>query len=225
MGGAAARSSCHWVDRGVKVFRVDNPHTKPLAVLGVADRARSARDDPDVIFLAEAFTRRAVMRELAKIGFTQSYTYFTWKNSPLGARASTSTSSPTAEEREYFRPELLRQHAGHPHRLPRRTAARRRSPPASCSPPRSARATASTRASSTSRTCRCAPGSEEYLDSEKYEVKRARARRPAAADDPAPEPDPPREPGAAAPRQRRASSTTAQRRARSPTPSATGATS
>ena len=61
------------------------------------------------------------------------------------------------------------------------TAGRRRSPAGSSSPPRSARATGSTRASSTSSTCRSRPGSEEYLDSEKYEVKRARARRPAAA--------------------------------------------
>ena len=71
----------HWIDRGVRIFRVDNPHTKPLGVLGVAARRRCARRDPDVVFLTEAFTRRAVMRELAKVGFQQSYTYFTWKSS------------------------------------------------------------------------------------------------------------------------------------------------
>ncbi len=54
---AAATSCALWIDRGVTVFRVDNPHTKPLRVLGVADRARSARTHPDVVFLAEAFTR------------------------------------------------------------------------------------------------------------------------------------------------------------------------
>lgn len=68
-----------WVERGVRVFRVDNPHTKPLPFWEwlIAD-IRSTH--PDVIFLAEAFTRRAKMMGLAKLGFSQSYTYFTWKN-------------------------------------------------------------------------------------------------------------------------------------------------
>jgi starch synthase (maltosyl-transferring) len=68
-----------WVDRGVRVFRVDNPHTKPIAFWEwlIADVHRR---HPEVIFLAEAFTRPAVMMRLAKIGFTQSYTYFTWRN-------------------------------------------------------------------------------------------------------------------------------------------------
>ncbi|MDI5962736.1 alpha-1,4-glucan--maltose-1-phosphate maltosyltransferase [Streptomyces sp. SL13] len=69
----------HWMAHGVRIFRVDNPHTKPVvfweAVLGEVNRT-----DPDVIFLAEAFTRPAMMRELAKVGFQQSYTYFTWRN-------------------------------------------------------------------------------------------------------------------------------------------------
>lgn len=68
-----------WVDRGVKVFRVDNPHTKPVPFWEwlIADiRSR----DPEVIFLSEAFTRPAMMTTLAKAGFGQSYTYFTWKN-------------------------------------------------------------------------------------------------------------------------------------------------
>ena len=69
-----------WVDCGVKVFRVDNPHTKPFAFWAWLIEEVHARDR-DVVFLAEAFTRRAVMRHLAKIGFSQSYTYFTWKNS------------------------------------------------------------------------------------------------------------------------------------------------
>ncbi|HSV67491.1 MAG TPA: alpha-1,4-glucan--maltose-1-phosphate maltosyltransferase [Mycobacteriales bacterium] len=68
----------YWVDHGVKIFRVDNPHTKPLnfwhwLVCRVKQR------DPDVLFLAEAFTKPAMMHTLAKIGFTQSYTYFTWR--------------------------------------------------------------------------------------------------------------------------------------------------
>jgi starch synthase (maltosyl-transferring) len=68
-----------WVERGVTVFRVDNPHTKPLAFWEwlVAD---VRKDHPDVFFLAEAFTRPAMMTTLAKAGFAQSYTYFTWKN-------------------------------------------------------------------------------------------------------------------------------------------------
>jgi starch synthase (maltosyl-transferring) len=69
-----------WMDHGVRIFRVDNPHTKPLPFWQrlLADIART---DPDVIFLAEAFTRPAMMHTLAKIGFQQSYTYFTWRNS------------------------------------------------------------------------------------------------------------------------------------------------
>ncbi|MGH9018772.1 MAG: alpha-1,4-glucan--maltose-1-phosphate maltosyltransferase [Acidimicrobiales bacterium] len=67
-----------WIDRGVRLFRVDNPHTKPLAfwewlIGSVKD------DDPGVIFLSEAFTRPSVMYRLAKVGFSQSYTYFTWR--------------------------------------------------------------------------------------------------------------------------------------------------
>ncbi|MZE72793.1 maltotransferase domain-containing protein, partial [Streptomyces sp. SID5789] len=68
-----------WMDHGVRIFRVDNPHTKPVVfwerVIGEINRA-----DPDVIFLAEAFTRPAMMHTLAQIGFQQSYTYFTWRN-------------------------------------------------------------------------------------------------------------------------------------------------
>ncbi len=69
-----------WIERGVRTFRVDNPHTKPFAfwewMIGEIQR-----DRPDIIFLAEAFTRPKKMKNLGKLGFTQSYTYFTWKNS------------------------------------------------------------------------------------------------------------------------------------------------
>ena len=68
-----------WVNRGVKIFRVDNPHTKPLSFWQWLIGNVKAKD-PDVLFLAEAFTRPAMMHELARIGFTQSYTYFTWRN-------------------------------------------------------------------------------------------------------------------------------------------------
>ncbi|HXR11952.1 MAG TPA: alpha-1,4-glucan--maltose-1-phosphate maltosyltransferase [Gaiellaceae bacterium] len=68
-----------WVERGVTVFRVDNPHTKPVPFWEWLI-AEVRREHPEVIFLAEAFTRPAVMTTLAKAGFAQSYTYFTWKN-------------------------------------------------------------------------------------------------------------------------------------------------
>ena len=67
-----------WIDRGVRVFRVDNPHTKPLAFWQWC-LASLRRDAPDAIFLSEAFTRPHLMYGLAKRGFTQSYTYFTWR--------------------------------------------------------------------------------------------------------------------------------------------------
>ncbi|MEN6336511.1 MAG: alpha-1,4-glucan--maltose-1-phosphate maltosyltransferase [Phycisphaerales bacterium] len=69
----------YWIDQGVRIFRVDNPHTKPFVfwewLIG-----EIRRDYPDVIFLSEAFTRPKVMQRLAKVGFNQSYTYFTWRN-------------------------------------------------------------------------------------------------------------------------------------------------
>ena len=68
----------HWVAHDVKVFRVDNPHTKPLDFWEWLI-AEVKRTDPDVLFLAEAFTRPAMMHELGRVGFTQSYTYFTWR--------------------------------------------------------------------------------------------------------------------------------------------------
>jgi starch synthase (maltosyl-transferring) len=68
-----------WVSRGVTVFRVDNPHTKPVPFWEwLIDEVR--RESPEVIFLAEAFTRPAMVTTLAKVGFAQNYTYFTWKN-------------------------------------------------------------------------------------------------------------------------------------------------
>jgi len=69
-----------WVKHDVRIFRVDNPHTKPVAFWEWLI-AEIQRDYPDVIFLAEAFTRPKMMKALAKAGFTQSYTYFTWRNS------------------------------------------------------------------------------------------------------------------------------------------------
>lgn len=73
----------HWMDHGVRIFRVDNPHTKPVWMWERLIAAINATD-PDIIFLAEAFTRPAMMRVLGEIGFTQSYTYFTWRNDKHG---------------------------------------------------------------------------------------------------------------------------------------------
>lgn len=69
----------HWIAQGVRIFRVDNPHTKPLQFWEWLI-AEVLKDDPDVVFLAEAFTRPAPMQALAAAGFQQSYTYFTWRN-------------------------------------------------------------------------------------------------------------------------------------------------
>ncbi len=95
----------HWVDAGVKVFRVDNPHTKPFAFWSWLIEEVHARD-PDVLFLAEAFTKRAVMRHLGKVGFSQSYTYFTWKNSRWELTEYVSELAYSGEQ-EYFRPNFF----------------------------------------------------------------------------------------------------------------------
>src|SRR5258708_30713065 len=95
----------HWVDAGVKVFRGDTPHTKPFAFWESLIKEVHARDR-DVIFLAEAFTRRAVMRQLAKLGFSQSYTYFTWKNSRWELMEYVLELAYSGEQ-DYFRPNLF----------------------------------------------------------------------------------------------------------------------
>ena len=94
-----------WVEQGVRIFRVDNPHTKPFAFWEWLIRDIQTTD-PGVIFLAEAFTRPKVMKGLAKLGFTQSYTYFTWRTGKeeLQAYLSEITRYP---EREYFRPNFF----------------------------------------------------------------------------------------------------------------------
>ena len=68
-----------WIDQGVRIFRVDNPHTKPMPFWQWLI-AEVKKDHPETIFLAEAFTRPKVMYRLAKLGFSQSYTYFAWRN-------------------------------------------------------------------------------------------------------------------------------------------------
>jgi starch synthase (maltosyl-transferring) len=92
----------YWIDEGVRIFRVDNPHTKPFAFWEWTI-ARVKREHPDVIFLAEAFTRPRVMHRLAKLGFTQSYTYFTWRNTKAElTEYFTELAQPPG--RDYFRP-------------------------------------------------------------------------------------------------------------------------
>ena len=141
-----------WIEHGVKVFRVDNPHTKPFAFWEwmIEDVQRV---HPEVIFLSEAFTRPKRMKGLAKLGFTQSYTYFTWRNSPAEIREYFTELFHT-EMVEYFRgnlfvntPDILHEYLqkGAPH-----------SWSGCCSPGRCRRSMACTAASSSVRTRRCA---------------------------------------------------------------------
>jgi starch synthase (maltosyl-transferring) len=94
-----------WIEQGVKLFRIDNPHTKPFPFWEwlIAD---VRRDHPDVAFLAEAFTRPKVMYRLAKIGFSQSYTYFTWRNEKweLAEYMTELTQTPP---KDFFRPHFF----------------------------------------------------------------------------------------------------------------------
>jgi len=94
-----------WIAHGVKTFRVDNPHTKPFPFWEWLIRGVQS-EHPDVVFLAEAFTRPNIMKYLAKAGFTQSYTYFTWRNTPNELREYL-TELTQSEMREYFRGNLF----------------------------------------------------------------------------------------------------------------------
>lgn len=94
----------YWISQGIRIFRVDNPHTKPFAfwewlINGIK------QDYPEVIFLSEAFTRPKVMYKLAKVGFTQSYTYFAWRNTSREIREYF-TEITQAPIREFFRANL-----------------------------------------------------------------------------------------------------------------------
>ncbi len=157
-----------WVDCGVKVFRVDNPHTKPFAFWAwLIDEVH--KHDRDVVFLAEAFTRRAVMRHLGKVGFSQSYTYFTWKNSRYELTEYVSELAYSGEQ-EYFRPNFFAntpdilhaylQHGGRPAFEARLILAATLSPSYGIYSGYEHVENVPVR-----------EGSEEYLHSEKYEVK------------------------------------------------------
>jgi starch synthase (maltosyl-transferring) len=94
-----------WIDKGVRIFRVDNPHTKPFPFWEWLI-AEIREQHPDVIFLAEAFTRPKRMYHLAKLGFTQSYTYFTWRNAKWELTEYLTELSQT-EVRDFFRPHFF----------------------------------------------------------------------------------------------------------------------
>jgi starch synthase (maltosyl-transferring) len=93
-----------WIEQGVRIFRVDNPHTKPFRFWEwlITD---IKRQHPDVLFLSEAFTRPKIMYQLAKLGFSQSYTYFTWRNARWDLTEYFTELTQT-EVREFFRPNL-----------------------------------------------------------------------------------------------------------------------
>jgi starch synthase (maltosyl-transferring) len=156
-----------WMDHGVRIFRVDNPHTKPIRLW---DRllADIRQTDPDVLFLAEAFTRPAVMATLAKVGFHQSYTYFTWRNGKdeLTEYLSELSGPASAYMRPNFfanTPDILHEylvHGGPPAFKIRAVLASLLSP--------------SWGIYSGYELCEnipLRPGSEEYLDSEKYQYR------------------------------------------------------
>jgi starch synthase (maltosyl-transferring) len=158
-----------WVDCGVKVFRVDNPHTKPFAFWAWLIREVQERER-EVVFLAEAFTKRAVMRHLAKLGFSQSYTYFTWKNSRWELTEYVSELAYSGEQ-DYFRPNFFAntpdilhaylQYGGPPAFEARAVLAATLSPSYGIYSGFESFERIAVR-----------EGSEEYLHSEKYELKR-----------------------------------------------------
>jgi starch synthase (maltosyl-transferring) len=159
-----------WIDHGVKIFRVDNPHTKPFALWEYV-LSEIKNSHPEVIFLAEAFTRPRIMHRLAKLGFTQSYTYFTWRNTKqeLTEYFSELNSPP---ERDYFRPNLwpntpdilheTLQHGGRAAFISRVVLAAMLGANYGIYGP----------AYELMEHVAREPGSEEYLNSEKYEIKR-----------------------------------------------------
>ncbi|GHI60306.1 alpha-1,4-glucan--maltose-1-phosphate maltosyltransferase [Streptomyces asoensis] len=165
--GETVRVLRHWMGHGVRIFRVDNPHTKPV-VFWERVITEVNRTDPDVIFLAEAFTRPAMMHTLGQIGFQQSYTYFTWRNTK--EELTQYLTELSGEAASYMRPNLFAntpdilhaylQHGGRPAFEIRAVLAATLSPTWGLY--------------SGYELCENTPlreGSEEYLDSEKYQLK------------------------------------------------------
>jgi starch synthase (maltosyl-transferring) len=156
-----------WCEQGVRIFRVDNPHTKPLPFWQWLIDQVQARH-PDVLFLAEAFTKPKMMNRLAKVGFSQSYTYFTWRETKEEFEAYL-TELTTTVAREFFRPNffvntpdinpVFLQRSGRAGHLIRAALATTLAGLWGCY--------------SGFELCEAAalPGKEEYLDSEKYEIR------------------------------------------------------
>lgn len=159
-----------WLEQGVKIFRVDNPHTKPFAFWEWCI-SEFKRNYPESIFLSEAFTRPKVMHRLAKLGYTQSYTYFTWRNNKRDLQAYL-TELTTSEVKDFFRPnfwpntpDILSEEFLH------------NAPPSAFMLRYALAATLSSNigiyepAFSLCLNQPLMKGKEEYLDSEKYEIK------------------------------------------------------
>ncbi len=159
-----------WVGVGVRIFRVDNPHTKPFAFWEWLI-ASVQKQHPDVLFLAEAFTRPKVMKRLAKLGFTQSYTYFAWRNT-RHELTEYFTELTRTDQYEYFRPNVWPntpdiltehlQHGGRPAFVSRVVLAATLAASYGIYGPAFELCEGHARE----------PGSEEYLDSEKYQARR-----------------------------------------------------
>ncbi|MGD2070328.1 MAG: alpha-1,4-glucan--maltose-1-phosphate maltosyltransferase [Gemmatimonadota bacterium] len=158
-----------WMDRGVRIFRVDNPHTKSFAFWAwCVEELR--RKDPGVILLAEAFTRPRIMYHLAKLGFNQSYTYFAWRHHPAELRAYLEELT-RGEARHFFRPNFwpntpdilteTLQHGGRGAFIMRLVLAATLSSSYGIYGP----------AFELLEHRPAKPGSEEYLSSEKYEIR------------------------------------------------------
>ena len=165
-----------WIEQGVRIFRVDNPHTKPFAFWEwLIEEVK--RDYPEVILLSEAFTRPKIMHHLAKLGFSQSYTYFAWRNTKWELSQYFRELSQT-DVREYFRPHLwpntpdilteYLQSGGRPAFMTRLVLA------ATLGASYGIYGPAFELCENRPRE----PGSEEYLDSEKYEIKQWDVERP-----------------------------------------------
>ena len=159
-----------WVDRGVRIFRVDNPHTKPIGFWEWLIRTVRA-EHPDVVFLAEAFTSPARMYALAKAGFSQSYTYFTWKNSV--GELTEYVSELAGEASQFFRPNFFANTPDILHAYLQgggRAAFEARLVLAATLSPSYGIYSGFENLEGLA----VAPGSEEYLDSEKYEARERR---------------------------------------------------